>query len=988
MKKKFAFRSLIASIFIGGCAIASFTALSLAWFLGPNVDTNGNNYLDGEVGLRNYFFAGDGTIANPYEIVSPIHFYNLNRLQNLGIFPGKTYFQIGHYFDIEGVPTLKCINRYDEDNNPIYEDFLDMDEFSTKNDITTIGGEGVPFVGEIDGHGLPIVDLKVKGNPEDIGVFGYVAQEGSLKGMVFENLEITSLGYNNDSGSPDNLLFSQDIDDIFHSSSFLVTETDYSLTHYVSATGEYDTDSLKKVNGVSGTSLVGIDNDNNLIEGTKIFKGFFHPTFPTSGGDTFKYDVVSSSPIFKKVKDANVSIPGASDDDYVIDLKPLADSESFGSTNAQVNARLYLTASTVVDGHTFTRVIQSYQIEFYSNNHTFGEGFFNANVFLDYMEAGQELDKVTGYHHGINVGLFVGHLDGSMEHCYVYNGKFIFNDTGYHPVAAESDTALIGEIGVGVSNDIDPDIGLVVNGDIGVMNFSKIYSKIRHNFTADEVVYAGRRANTSGKLIDYVSYKDHLEPTYVDYIDYLRYNDGMKDDNAFITYTGRDTTASMHGSTNYIWHPYSIPNPSPIDVNSVSFIWNKVIQDEDGIDRGLGVFKIVSTYNNTINFDEYGKYQVDDIASCRIINGAPKDKVYFSTAEYDHTKSSGSWTTPMKGTTLPSYSDITSFDYPFSRDFNYLFQLDLTQMALAGENDYMYNTDSSFLSNYLYSKLFNKYGKHVEPGSPRFGFMFRSSDNEKLTQLSSYMPVKKPGDKHEFIDPQTHESRYYPSDSIVFRIENENGANVSVVGCDNDISVYSYDPKKETGGVTQLYTMKSSNPGSTDSLRYFKYDLANNGATGTEAEVLDNSMSDSGVLYGHIFYLPQGDYVLGAYNDEAKVYFLAVQGQTDGTIGAKDIIDIDGEVKDVDFLLDSPSYSLYPAGLSKALFSFSSLYNTVSGELTMDVQTVGDKKYMRLTFLTSPTFVLRIFTYNRQDHPTCNINGVLREGKNYEYLPS
>ena len=81
------------------CSLAlTLSAITMAWFTTPGGSTD-DEILDGEVGLRGYFYRGDGSEDRPYEIVSPIHFYNLTRLQNLGVFPEKRYFQIGHDFN-------------------------------------------------------------------------------------------------------------------------------------------------------------------------------------------------------------------------------------------------------------------------------------------------------------------------------------------------------------------------------------------------------------------------------------------------------------------------------------------------------------------------------------------------------------------------------------------------------------------------------------------------------------------------------------------------------------------------------------------------------------------------------------------------------------------------------------------------------------------------------------------------------------------------
>ena len=988
MTKKIASRVMLGLVALAGVSLTTLGAFSVSWFSGPNIDTGSDNYLDGSIGLRNYFFAGKGTEDEPYEIVSPIHFYNLTRLQNIGVFSGKTYFQVGHIFDIEGVPLLKCINGYDRDGNPIYDEFLDMGTFSENTRVMTIGGEGVPFVSEIDGNGLPIKNLKVYGNPEDVGVFGYVAHEGLLKGLVFENLTVTSLGFNNNSSSPDNQLFSEDIDDIFASASYLASDTSLSIVQYDPLSGNYNTENLKKLNGASGTQLIDINASNRVVEDTMIFNGYFKASFPQVENDKFTYSVISSTPVIKEL--GSTVISGADSTDFTFDLKPLHDSVDFNKLQEyQVNAKIYLTASVKVDGYIFSRVIQSYSIELYNNASTYNEGKYSASIFCDYIDQGVASDHVTGYHHGVNVGLLAGHVDGSVKDCYVFGGEVKFNETGYHPIAAETDTALIGEIGKNVKNDIDPDIGLVVNGDIGVMNFSKIYSMIRNDTTYPKTIKAGQRTpEGSTSVVNYVSYKEFLtddEESLEKYIDYLRYYDGKKGEREFITRTDRDVGTG-------VWHDYNVPSNFPTDFNSVDFLWNKVIEDEDDIDRGLGVFKLVTSKNSAAasHPDEYGTYMASNLGDSRIINGNPKTKVYFSTAEYDHTRQNDySWSgdgIPKRGTDLPSYSDILSFDYPFSRDFNYCFELDLSQMNASLGNDYMYNTDSAFLTNYLSSKLIDKYGEPVTPGNARFGFMFRSSENEILNSLSSYMPVKKPGNKQAF---ETSEgTKYYPSNSIVFRIENPNGANVSVVGNGQNITIYGYDPDTSSGSVTPLYTMKSGNGSGTDGHRYFSYDVAT-GATGTTAVVGGNSMTDSGALYGHIFKLEQGDYVIGSANDNAaNIFFLAVQGQNEGTIGAKEMLAIEDKIEGADFLLEAPTYANYPSGLNKAQFTYKATFNTTSGIITTDSYTLGGKKYVRVTFNNSPIFMTSASFKSRLVEHEFMINGVLYDTDRYDYTPS
>ena len=991
--KKLSRRFLLLSTIVTSFAIATAGAVTLSWFIGPNIDAD-DQYLDGQIGLRNYFFTGDGSEEKPYEIVSPVHYYNLTRLQNLGIFPVKTYFQIGHLFDIGGDMQLRCINRYDDNGDPIYDDYLDMGEFSTSNTIMTIGGEGVPFVSEIDGKGLPIKNLKVYGNPEDVGVFGYVAHNGVLKNLVFDNLSVTSLGYNNDSTRDDYQLFSENIDDIFDEASSALTKN-MTLTFYDhnSTTDDYDATDLKKLNGAAGTVVADMNSSDNVVSGTYYFDGYFKPTFPDQSlFPRFTYSMIASSPIIKQVGD--LGLQGASSDDFTFDFEPLFNSVDFNKANDyQVNAKIYLVASVKVDGHIFSRVIQSYSIEAYNNSSKYSDGKYSCSIFCDYVDQGDEHDHNTGYHHGVNVGLVAGHVDGSLKDCYVFNGELSFNDTNYHPVMAESDTALVGEIGKNVKNTIDPDIGVVVNGDIGIMNFSRIYSLIRSDMTYPKTVKAGQRPSggEGSRIYNYISYKEFINYENIDlFSDYLRYMDEYQQDNEFITMINDQVTTAA-------WVDYDLKQNIPSEYNSVDFLWNKVVEDEEGKDRGLGVFKIVSAYSKDAidHPTEYGTYMVNNLGESRIMNSAtPKTKVYFTTAEYDHTKNNEglTWNSdddiPKRATDIPSYSDVMSFDYQFARDFNYVFELDLADIDSLNGNDYMFNTDSNFLTNYLSSRLIDKYGDPVEPGTPRFGFMFRSSENDMLDSLSSYMPVKKPGSKRPFQSEGT--TKYYPSSSIVFHIDNPNGANVSVVGNNDDITIYSYDPDTSTGGVTPLYTMRSKNTKEKDMGRFFKYNTDGTTTTTTETHSNHaniNNLSDEGALYGHIFKLEAGDYVIGANSGTANIFFLAVQGQTEGTIGNKEIITLDDTVDDVDFLLTEPAYDDFAANLDKALFSYKAYFSTTHGVISHGVKEVGGKKYMSVTFNNSTTFVLLMHLRSRKAEHVFYFNGSMYDTDQLDYRP-
>ena len=970
------------------CSLAlTLSAITMAWFTTPGGSTD-DEILDGEVGLRGYFYRGDGSEDRPYEIVSPIHFYNLTRLQNLGVFPEKRYFQIGHDFN----GTYGCL-----DNNGNVVQYLDMEDFSNATTILPIGGEGAPFVGDFDGHGIPVKNLKIQGYPEDIGVFGYVSYEGAVKGLVCDNLEIHSLGYTQTPADTSTQLFGQDIDDIFdENADYLATDTTVSFVDY-NTQGDI-VHLLKNYNGAGGYYVNQCNLTEKLIASdSTIYNGYFDLTFPDVANDPFIYSWRSSSSL---IKEAEMEVIGGDIKKVpVIDFTALRDSgtsveqrEFNCGEQMQVDARLSLIASVEIGGFTYSRVIQTYKIEFFSNGSIYNEGKYSYNIYCDYLDQGRLNDKFTDYHHGNNIGFLAGHVDGKITDSFVYRGKLVLNDNGNcHEIKTESETGLIGEIGTNVVNSLDPDYGLTTHGDTGIINFTKIYDKIRTDVVQGETTMAGKHtfadALNGGAVVTkyYISYENYKNSeTFNLFKPYLRhYPDENESVITSVANPGGNNSIDSYNDGTLRWHTYQMNNVKN-SFNSVDFLWNSVIQDDiaHGEDRGLGVFKIVANYENdqAAGFS-YGEHFLDGVGDCRIMNGNPYTKVYFSTCEYDHTKSGQIDWDPLRPSTLPSYSDEKSFEYPFSRDYNYCFELDLAQMDYSGGKNYMFNTDSTFLQNYLKSKLIDKFGGTIEPQNPKFGFMFRNSEYESVTSLSSYMDLHYPLDKANFGTAEN--PVYYPRRSIVFDIDNENGANVSVIGGGSaDLSIFTYDPTTSSGGVSKLYTMRCRNDSTVDSMRYFTYTLSNgetSGQTTTVTGELGDNMTSSGYLFGHIFKLPKGHYVLGSadQNNTANVYFLCVQGQTDANIGDNTQAAIGSAVTDVDFLLEPPTYSAYPNSLARANFNFRSNFNLMlNKEFQVDVIEENSSKYLSLSFERNPDFVTYLLLVAIGNDPKYYVNNV------------
>ena len=1036
-------------------AISTFT---IAWFTGIGGQTASN--VDGDIGLRAYYHCGSGSIDDPYVITRPSHLYNLARLQNRGIYPEKRYFQIGLIENEGDEPYV-----LDDEGNPT--NVLDMTAYCARRTLPPIGSEGTPFCSEIDGNAIPIVGLRVEGNPEDVGVFGYVDSRGVVENMIFKNLEVKSMGYSDGTSSPQDYsdeLFDREIDDLFDigsSTTFGKASLDWVSTLSTDpATIAANTECMKNT---TGFPMNNINAAENLVhEGetpTTTVIGYFRKNDPEpEEGDPFTYDWHSSSSLVKKA-----TING--EEVMVIDLHDITSGEFSSGGRMKCNSRISITASTVYKGISYSRVIQSYDIEFYSNATTYDQGGYSATVFCDYVDTSPG-SQATNYHHGFNIGLIAGHVDGSMVDCYVYDGTLLMNGvSGNKAISSESETGLIGEIGTNVHTPINPKFGKKEYGETGVMNFSGIYKTIRRDFHKGDVIEtreAVSQVATLNNAKTSVSYKagsltncavydvaktedakfnkfsDYLRHGYNETAGYVTYAYGASTNSSFnvantktnivsettienctvsvnstkfvsktndtvgglfeFTYNGTNWTydnatvslgtygISLSGGTPRNGDTITIDlsfTTNASDWNSVDFLWNNVIADEyeddkKVVDRGLGVFKIATEYSEVykwmydhdIDPIEKGCY-LDGIKKSRIFNGSKRRKVYYSTAECDWRKDKA-WGTngwkngvgPLRASTIPSYSDIDSFEYPFSRDLNYCFEMNLSEPNKPVGKNYFYNAQG-FLLNYLESILINEGGTRLTPIDDRFGFLMCDSDGNDVDSVSSYMEVGNPGTPAEFQDGDT--IKKYPSNSIVFKIDNEAGANISVIGSQANISVYRNWLNDSTGkpagadDIEELYTMRSVTLSGEDTARYFPYTLhasttidnptGDPVSEGTGLIEPHDEMKADGTLYAHTFKLPKGDYVLGSSKNSAKdqtarVYYLAVQGQYDSNLGRTSEVYMGKGVENVDFLLSDPVPDNPPAvtppyekgattrggiELVKAEFSFEGNFNTGVG---------------------------------------------------------
>lgn len=998
--KKKRFTRILLSLVIANFIPLAATMITFAWFY-SNQKTDDLN-TDGMVGLRDYFYRGDGYIGDgtyeyPHEIVTPTHFYNLTRLQNLGVFPTKTYFRLGHVFQGYEEDGPKCLDGETK------VDVLDMTDYCADEPLLPIGNEGTPFYGHFEGNLIPIVGLRVAGNPEDIGVFGYTAYTSEVQNVICKDLEITSKGYSKTDES--NFLYSEVIEEIFSqnaqnfelaSLSFVTTYEENNHEHQLKQVEPFVVEDL-----VSKSTVV--EDENSQFYGQRIVNAKFIPSFPTINNHVIEYSITSSTGVIVQEKDTN---------NLIINLDKLPNEFNTNSP-VKMNSNISLVASIKLNGIKYSRVIQTYSVEIkYAPLVEDGDLFLNLKVDCDYVL--DEHDNPINFGHGNNVGYLVGHADGNVSYCYVYNGTLLFNpdNNSLQKVETQTEIGLIGKIGNNVTTDIDPTNSSTAAGETGVLNFSHIYSLIREPFQENDETYGGYLETYStstqaltGEKKSFVSYavdqssevtsayspRGTLPETFDLYKEYLR-TDTTSPYKHFITSAGSqaDLIANNAGPGS----DYTIPNKIDLAMNSVDFTFNKVICDGTNVgeNRGLGVFKIVTGYSSLANDPALtSSIWRNDIGGCAItrdFDEQAKHEIYFSTAECDWTKGGG-WSgttgniTPAIMNTLPSYTDSGSFKYPFSRDFNYMFRLDLNEADdFKIGNDiynYMYDTDSEFLKNYLSSILIDRLGKPVNWKNKGFGFKVQFSQDSlaPVKQLNSYMTVGKPGSLHQY--EVNGETKYYPEKSIAFSIDNPNGANVSIAGCGGYISIYKYNPDNPSEPMTELYTMRSYTKGPSNLGRFFPY--SSNGATNTQSEVLPvgDDMKDSSFLFGHIFTLPRGNYVIGSSKNmnssSAKVYYVCVQGQTNGDLGELDVATIGNYVHDVDFLLKDPADANDPFDLNDsaffANFSFSGNFTNLVGKMVVDTVEENNIVYVRVRF---NDFITYLLFYCRKNNPAFVLN--------------
>ncbi|MBR3674679.1 MAG: hypothetical protein IKN69_00845, partial [Bacilli bacterium] len=453
---------------IGAMTMASLTAVTIGFgaYVTAAVFNKTKNLepTGGEVSLRSYFQKGSGTDNDPFVISRPIHFYNLSRLQNLGVFSTETHFVLGydpkHPDDYAGTRYNDTDLTFYKDNSssePVEDHTLDMNSiYSLTDSIAAIGDECAPFYGNFDGQGLAIKNLRISSKPEDVGVFGYTATGSVVRNLYLIDPVVTDDGYEENA----------EIAPVFANPALYDgtvkwnsgQETHLSNTVPLQVTSLSDNEEVE----IKG---------NNLINLTGTL-----PNVQNMPNTTFEYHL--SSPLISIPNNGNGAFQNlifnrsmlTSDQDY----RAFADSEEGGT----FHVRLSLVASSITNaGLHYSKTISSYLIVLIHHKQN-DQDSFSYQVIKDTYDG--QTNGFTQYRHGANIGLLCGHAEGSFTNCFVYGGRISLNNSraGIRSLVQESETGLFGELGASVDSSISPQKRFDDDKDTGVLNFSKMYEDI------------------------------------------------------------------------------------------------------------------------------------------------------------------------------------------------------------------------------------------------------------------------------------------------------------------------------------------------------------------------------------------------------------------------------------------------------------------------------------------------------------------------------
>ena len=907
MKKLFKSKRVILTT-ISLSAITLFvTVLLVPFTLSAFVQDEDTDGFYGEVSLRSYFERGTGrprgTLSDidpgdPYVITRPRHLYNLSRLQGLGVFNESTFFQLGLEGlngDTSGKPLC-----YLDDNSMTTVPFLDMEDSNFEYEpINAIGSEAVPFFGEFDGQGLEIKNLSVYADPEDAGLFGYTAHGSYVHDLFLTEVTINALGY------------TESFRNLYGPSSTAVSGTSFTYTADGGSPVTFlpgDTSTVEEL-GFDMTDYLAWDGIGTAPTISEVSPVISY----TATNSAYKYKILISGDFLIDNGDGTVSL----------DLPTVYEfyrKERIESTGQIVSSSSFSLIASTTDnyGLDHSKVVLSMEFDF-----SLLEG---SNYLLMRAHLGGE--------HGNNIGLIVGHCDGSVSDCYVYNGHFCmnngsdFSDATYYSLANGSTLGLIGLVGGTVYNLAakESDSGTSAGKDIGVLDFTTVYNEIIDSHSFDG------HATFSPNGVSYVPSSS------LKYRDFLRKN----------------------GSGQFV----------TLAENTVSFNRQKIISNTD-----LGIFTVATDQTGTGMNDDALNGLENSVVRKEDVSVDSNYYVYYSTGEYQKGKgvdysryrAALQTNTPADfypGYHFPNYDQVTSDSFEQrDRHQNYVFRFKVDPNYRNGNGFYFSDIDKdtdggSFVSKYFEHKLVDQNGNPIPASinSGKSGVMLRNSLGQEIRSFSANFATP---------DLSSGSSKMYcvanaeyedPAANMVnFEIKTE-VANVTIISglVDNTkpaaVGIYKIDEEPRLISDGLKYIDRSySDPDyaffmpTDEHLAYFDYTVDNlgKGRIGTyewdngeskfvfsEANTHTNATQPNSYeitsyahgeygyatgktrLYAHTFKLPCGRYCVGsatgnsaAGEGTAKIYYLCAQGQTDGQISFDDnAFASHDEVKDIDFV--------------------------------------------------------------------------------------
>lgn len=885
---------------------------------------SGGSY--GEVSIRSYYDSGKGVENDPFVITRPIHLYNLSRLQGLGVYSGtgakKTYFQLGKAVKVGNDTVYRCYA--DDTSNTLDRTYLDMNQYSRT--IEAIGSETTPFFGDFNGNNLEIRNLTVYADPQDAGLFGYTAHASKVYNLFLDNITIDTKGYSKTNTSVSNL-YGSAISSF--NASFDYTKGNDPWSYTPSSPASY-------ADAYSFT----VDWDEGTTSDTGPTVGY---SVSYSGSSTFRYKLLPSGGLLTEESAAHT---------FTVDTNALI--EFFDNAKSSLDATYPLTASssmsilaylTTDSGYLRSRVLLTLSFDFTLASST-------SNIISLSVHAGRA--------HGNNIGLVIGHCDGTVNNSYVHDGKFVMNDgdaNQYQAMANGSDIGLIGVHGNTVKSIASEDAGVSAQEGktVGILDFSKIYKTVAGtNPTFTEDSSREYRDDENNTLHPYTYTPDSEVPLY--YKSLLR----------------------KMGSTYYT-----------AEANSITFKGQEVIQGTD-----LGVFKIATDHaSNGVDTNAMD----DGMAHTVVRKETEKATLYYSTGEYRKYDDEGNRTTDsfadyrdsiyldapnrlLLGHHFPKQGETTweSFEHRETQQNYFIrFQMDANRAGFYFSDLDRTTVGGSFLTKYLQYKLVDENNNHIyikEDGTDNItstcGITFKDNvTKQEISNVSASfatrdLSAKRASDKMWCINSQAE--NYPVANMINFNITTD-WANVTIIAAPKDktkpaaLGIYKigsneYKDIDEFRYVNRNY----DNPDyaffmpADDHLAYFDYKVCCVDANGVETTgnnplgrigTYENNVfkqatygtnatvpaayganehghtSGDPRLYVHTFKLPFGQYCIGSPTGtsstyvadgvtakpftSSKIYYICAQGQDSGELDFLDNTFGDDYVDNIDFLKTS-----------------------------------------------------------------------------------